>query len=153
MKIKCSTLFDITKTGVNTRREFTSADLEKQHAHNRQRNQQINFETILQVINMRAQPENITDPVCQKDSITQFGDKYQKKRNKTENVWSFDFTVNHDSAFLIDENKLGTLIQDCNAVPMITELDNTVKLDTRLDTTLENCNIYFEISDETTTHL
>jgi hypothetical protein len=152
MKIRCTTLFDITRTNVNTRREIRSPDPSVVHALNRQRNQQMNFETVLQVINMRAQPENITDPTVQKINIDQFGTDYRSKRGVKSQVWVFEFQINHESAFQLADNQLGSLIQDCNSVPMITGLDESANLPTHLSTSTDDCNILFEIVDATTEH-
>lgn len=153
MKIVCYTLFDVTRTGVNYRNRFdtrTDADLTKQ------RNQQSNFETILQVVSMRSQPEDITDSECIEVSINElskynFGYLYDKKYLRGVDkisVWKFTFEVDRVAVFDNGVNELGHLIQDCERVPMITGLGETLKLFNHIDTTDENRNIEFRILDQ-----
>jgi len=71
LKIRCYTLFDITKTGVTNRRNSNNPDPKWQ----KQRNTQCNFDTILQVASLRSQPENITDPVESLVTFSEF-DKF-----------------------------------------------------------------------------
>jgi hypothetical protein len=154
MKITCYTLFDVTRTGINFRNRFdtsTSPELAKQ------RNQQSNFETILQVISMRSQPENITDSVrvdVKIEDLNQFdfGYLYTKKYLKntpTISVWSFDVEIEQIAVFNNGITELGFLLADCENVPMIINLDEQVKLSNHLDTTDENRNIQFCIVPET----
>ena len=94
MRIKCYTLYDITQTNVNFRKkntEIVPADEMKK------RSQQSNFETILQIINMRSQPEEISESeltVINIDDLKDFnfGYLYEKSYNKTINkinIWCF----------------------------------------------------------------
>lgn len=140
MKIKCSTLFDITKTNISSRRqllESNNKELEKQ------RNQQSNFETILQIISMRSQPEDITDPVMEIVS----GSKFLLKKNKVSS-WSFTFTVNHNSVFNDGYTELGNLFADCNGVPMIIGLnEQNLSSNTLISTEMEK-NIFFEVIND-----
>ena len=135
MKIKCVTLFDITKTGAS-RRQIATKDA----------NQQINFETILQIISMRCQPENITSPkrivIDKKDA--RWGEKYLVE---TQNIlaWEFFFDVYHREVFNDGENKLGNLYSDSNEVPMIVNLDETSRLSSKINTSGELKNIHYEI--------
>jgi len=71
LKIRCYTLFDISKTGVTNRRNSNNPDPKWQ----KQRNTQCNFDTILQVASLRSQPENITDPVESLVTFSEF-DKF-----------------------------------------------------------------------------
>lgn len=150
MKITCHTLFDVTRTGVNFRNRFdTKTDLEL----NRQRNQQSNFETILQVVSMRGQPENISRCVEQKIDVGDlekynfgylFSKKYLKKV-KTVSIWSFSFEINGTSIFNDGITELGNLLKDCDHVPMIINLNESVKLSNHLDITDESRNIQFTV--------
>lgn len=133
MKIRCTTLFDITKTNVTTRRQL----LETQVYPEKQRNQQRNLETILQIISLRTQPENISEPSCKMISI----DWKSVYMDSEQKVWSFTFDVDKESVFRNDSSDLGNLYDDCEGVPMIIDLDESCKLQEIL------CfdNIHFEI--------
>ena len=150
MRIKCYTLYDITQTNVNFRKkntEIVPADEMKK------RSQQSNFETILQIINMRSQPEEISESeltVINIDDLKNFnfGYLYEKSYNKTIskiNVWSFTFSVDHADVFNNGINDLGSLSDDCNQVPMILRLEETFKLSNQMNISDEQRNIYFEI--------
>lgn len=150
MKIICHTLFDITKTDVNFRSRYDtsssiSGDLVKQ------RNQRSNFETILQIIAMRSQPENITtvtkiDLDVKDLDQYDFGYVYSKKylKNvKSVAVWTFEFDIDRVAVFDNGISELGYLFEDCQDVPMILNLDETVKLSPHLDVSDESRNIRF----------
>lgn len=150
MRIKCYTLYDITQTNVNFRKkntEIVPADEMKK------RSQQSNFETILQIVNMRSQPEEISESeltVINIDDLKDFnfGYLYEKSYNKTIkkiNVWSFTFSVDHAEVFNNGINDLGSLSDDCNQVPMILKLEETFKLSNQINISDEKRNIYFEI--------
>ena len=62
-KIRCYTLFNITKTGITNRRNSSKLGPDKDKEWEKLRNTQCNFDTLIQVISLRSQPENITDPV------------------------------------------------------------------------------------------
>lgn len=116
------------------------------------RNQQSNLETILQIINMRSQPENISDSECIEVKTADmakynFGYIFSKKylKQPTIKVWSFTFAIEHPDVFNNGRDELGNLLDDCDQVPMITNLDETVKLSSQLNLTDESRNIYFEM--------
>ena len=148
MKIVCYTLFDVTKTGINFRNRF---DTKTDPTLLKQRNQQSNFETILQVVGMRSQPENISDSEILSVKIDElskynFGYLYSKKylKNvKTVTLWKFTFEVDRVAVFDNGITELGYLLQDCDGVPMIINLEETVKLSNHLNILDENRNINF----------
>ena len=150
MRIKCYTLYDITQTNVNFRKKNTEIVPEDEM---KKRSQQSNFETILQIINMRSQPEEISESeltVINIDDLKDFnfGYLYEKSYNKTINkinVWSFTFSVDHADVFNNGINDLGSLSDDCNQVPMILKLEETFKLSNQMNISDEQRNIYFEV--------
>lgn len=142
MRIKCLTLFDITKTDVSGRRNLLSTTTPEE---DKARNQQRNFETILQIISLRSQPENISTPQQTDGDKTHWGKKYTKGKFK---VWSFVFEVGHSSVFLKDGEILGNLIEDCSGVPMIVGLNESVSLAQTLDCTDDYRNIIFEVEND-----
>lgn len=149
MRIRCHTLYDITKTNINSRRQGLETGIDPT-TFNKQRSQQSNFETILQIIGMRSQPEDISEST--KYEITLTGDSswgyvYTKNKSKKAAAWRFDFSVSHSNVFNNGIQELGNLIQDCAGVPMIVGLDETIKLSNQINTDDELRNIYFEVID------
>lgn len=105
------TLIDITDTGVY-RNDTPSPAL---------RNQQRNWETVLQVISLRAQPVDIVSPRNPKLVATanhQFGSYY----TGSHKCWKFKFYVEHHDVFASENNATGLLEKDINEVPVITGL-------------------------------
>jgi hypothetical protein len=142
--ITCYTLFDITYTGVLNRQNPPAGENDSWYY---KRNTQCNFDTILQAINMRSQPEIIKNPksiTIDFNEFNKFGYLYESKEKIK--CWTFEFTVSHRSVFDDGISELGALYNDCNGVPMIkcgTEFD---KISNTLDITDELKNIYFEVS-------
>ena len=117
------------------------------------RNTQCNFDTILQAISLRSQPEITRYP--EKTSIKfdddKFGFLFNQIAEEEYPCWSFDFDIMHTSVFDNGISELGLLFGDCDTVPMIkcdTEWD---KLPDFLDTTDELRNIYFKVKNDQTT--
>lgn len=147
--IRCQTLFDITPTGVKNRRPADVTGKELSELVKRQQ-QQSNYDTVLQVISLRSQPESISQ-VKKSDILlndSDFGFLYSS--NQEDNsiaAWSFTFTVQHDSVFQNDDGVLGELFNDCEQVPMIINLSESVKLTPQLNVDTDLKNIHFEIVD------
>lgn len=149
IKITCYTLFDITQTGVSNRyKPNPNVDM-KEWTH--KRNTQCNFDTILQVISLRSQPEVLNEPEkinIRFDEFGNFGFAYQQLENETYPCWKFVFEVQHCRVFENDSNELGSLYYDCDQVPMIlcgTEINDLMNF---LDTTPELRNIHFYINHD-----
>jgi hypothetical protein len=114
MKIQCRTLFDCTRTGVTgafRASEIPYQDRAGQPVHNhehwhRSRNQQRNYETLLQIFGLRTQPQEITQPAL------------------IDGMWQFDFVSESEGVFDMhnNPNPLAGLLVDCEGVPMITGL-------------------------------
>lgn len=142
-RISCYTLFDITKTGVLNRAR-PGDDVTDVNDWYRKRNTQCNFDTLLQVISLRAQPDVIIDPVCDRiklSTVAYFG--YTLKADSLIPVWKFDFQVQYGSVFEDGITDLGALYKDCEGVPMIRCDSQWDKAGDKLDVSLENRNIYF----------
>jgi len=135
MKFMCQTLFDITATGVTG--HFKSARLPfLDHAGqtinndiswNRSRNQQRNWETITQILSLRTQLFEITDPIQD-----QLGAR-----------WMFEFETETDGIYGPDSDPVSVLRSDANSVPMLRELNNDPDIDTVLVTEGPRQNIWF----------
>ena len=119
-KVSCYTLFDITPTGVVNRSRPTEDTELIPWLH--KRNTQCNFDTVLQAISLRSQPEISRMPKkthIRLDEFTDFGFLYQQQENELYTCWSFDFDIQHASVFNDGVNDLGALYSDCDTVPMI----------------------------------
>lgn len=142
-RIACYTLFDITKTGVLNRNR-PGVDVQDIKDWVLKRNTQCNFDTILQVISLRAQPDVVSDPKVSKvtiDKNSNFGQNYQD--NKKHNVWSFDFEIHHSSVFEDGISDLGALYKDCDGVPMLKSGKESPNLSDGLSIDNNDRNIYF----------
>ena len=106
--ITCITLVDITETGVVK-------------GHCKKRNQQRNWETVLQILGLKTQPLIIQSPICflmeNLDSF-EFGDFYTRQQN----VWAFQFRGERDDFYSISQ-----LEEDFEQVPIILGLDETAR--------------------------
>jgi hypothetical protein len=148
LKIRCYTLFDITRTGITNRRNVPIPVAEKATLWEQQRNTQCNLDTIVQVISLRGLPEDITIPHKEEILLSEnekFGFLFESEEPCS--MWTFDFSIMHDEVFNDGTTQLGYLFSDCTGVPMIhvgTELN---KLPVFLDVTPELRNIYFEVID------
>lgn len=132
------TLFDITKTEVSNRRnQLYEGGVDKE------RNQQRNYETILQIVGLRCQPEDITNPTVLR-GVGTWGSSYGSKAKK---VWCFSFNVAQKAVFAADGDPLGGLKQDCGGVPMIVGLDEDGGLPPTLDVWGDYKNIHFEVDN------
>jgi hypothetical protein len=109
------TLVDITATGVV--RSKTYGD--------KARNQQRNWETVVQLMGLRTQPSVIGEPKC---TLTDIGnDMFGEMYTGQQAVWIWQFRVEHPSALSIDGDPLGALNNDFEKIPVITGLDETAK--------------------------
>lgn len=135
MKILCRTLFDCSYTGTTGHfrvAEIPSVDRLGQQitdlkSWNHSRNQQRNWETLMQIIGLRTQPQDISVPVCY------------------NNVWEFEFKSEAEGVFEIHGNpdQLYGLKQDCEGVPMMINLNEQPELAPTICINGEGQNIWF----------
>ncbi len=112
----CYTLVDITQTGVI--RDVAGKELE--------RNQQRNWETVLQCIGLRAQPIDIHmkfGPLEVDLDTFDFGEMYTGRHK----IWVANFVVEHADVFARADDPLYYLNQSFDEVPVITYLTETAK--------------------------
>ena len=136
-RIACTTLFDITATGVrshykNSRIPFEDSagqTIDDTASWNRSRNQQRNWETLNQLISLRILPENISSPIF--DAV--------------HHTWRFEFDVVTPESIALGHDPVGTLLHDCDGVPMILGLAEIPNLDTVLILTGDRVNIWFTV--------
>ena len=135
MKFVCQTLFDITATGTTGHPKATRwpcqdrsgqviADAE---AWNRSRNQQRNWETLQQILGLRTQITEITDPVIDASGTR----------------WMFEFSTDTAGAFGSDSDPTAVLRTDAAGVPMLTDNVSEAVSDTCLCTQGRHQNIWF----------
>ena len=142
-KISCYTLFDITNTGVINRSKPGPEDDPEAWLH--RRNTQCNFDTIVQAVSLRSQPENISIPELIKIKLNEFDNfGFLFEEDSELNCWMFDFTVQYPSVFNDGITELGSLYSDCDQVPMIKTSKVWDKLPGFLDSSDELRNIYFK---------
>lgn len=136
-KIQCRTLFDITRTDV--KHQFNAARLPFQDAAGRlindhrawmlSRNQQRNWETLVQLLSLRVQPHDITGPVLM---------------FAQDPWWSFEFSIENAGTLALDNNPYGQLEKDCAMVPMLIGLTEQVQITPML---IPGINIVFQSAD------
>ena len=132
MQIQCQTLFDITATGTTghvkpSRMPFTDqagTRITNVESWNRSRNQQRNWETVTQLISLRTQVDNLQEPVMIHD------------------CWQFEFEVENENLFNNGADRLAVLKTDCQGVPMLTGLNESINIGTVL---VVDKNIWFTI--------
>ena len=135
MKYACQTLFDITATGTTghcksghmpfyDRSGRLISDSESWH---RSRNQQRNWETLTQILGLRTQLFNLTDPVPD-----QSGTK-----------WMFEFETETDGVYGPESDPVAVLRSDAAGVPMLGQIGSSVDTVSVLVTTGTNQNIWF----------
>ena len=144
MNILCRTLFDCSQT--KTTGHFRSSQLPFVDGSGKtirnlddwtySRNQQRNFETIMQMISLRAQPEIIRTPM------------------ENNGTWEFEFAVEQAGVYSVDgklESTAGLLIE-CNGTPMIVGLNEKQSLEPMLITQGHQQNIWFESVNKSLEH-
>lgn len=108
------TLVDITPTGVidySSQNEF-------------KRNQQRNWETVLQILSLRTRP-NITQTDNFIDDVTKynFGVNYKDQHR----IWTFKFTVDRADIYQQGPDKFGLIKNDFKITPVILGLTETAR--------------------------
>ena len=134
MRFICRTFFDITATGVTGHAKSARIPFEDRtgqmisdiNAWNRARNQQRNWETLTQIISMRTQMFDLTDPTHE---------------NCT---WTFEFETETDGVFGDRTDPTHILRTDSEGVPMIVDLGNRENLSSVLITSGPDQNIWFD---------
>jgi hypothetical protein len=130
MKISVETLFDCSVTGTTgnfkpssiPHRDLINNKIHDYSSWSRSRNQQRNWETLLQVMGLRCQIENIESS------------QYRDGR------WYFSFEVENPEIF---GGELSLLKHDCQGVPMVTALDEDTPQIATIQTQDPDRNIWF----------
>lgn len=133
MRYACQTYFDITATGVTGHFRPAGVPFEDKsgqqitdlNSWNRARNQQRNWETLTQLISMRAQIFELLEPL------------------DYNGTWSFEFEVETPDVFGPADDPVSILRADANSIPMINNLNNTRELAPILKPSGSDQNIWF----------
>jgi hypothetical protein len=126
------TLVDITNTGII---KYSVAD---EH----QRNQQRNWETVVQLLGLRTQLLRIKPTgILHKDlNSYNFGSNYTGEHK----IWVFEFDVEFQDIYKVGNNDFQILIDDFTQIPIITNLDETSSFSLPIFYSSEtDKNIYF----------
>lgn len=114
--VECYCQFDITATGVtNSRPGALSRDFQ------RARNQQRNWDTMLQLAGMRTQIFNVQGPHSVDPSVSPFDISLR--------AWQFSFEIEPESQWLVDGDEFWVLRHDSEGTPMITGLAESADLE------------------------
>lgn len=135
MQILCKTFFDCSFTGVTGYFrpgqvpfvDQAGSTINTQEDWNRARNQQRNWETIMQMISLRAQPTMIKNP------------------KHIDDTWQFVFAVETPGVYSIngDLDNTDGLSNECSGIPMIVGLNEISDLKPYLIIDGPDQNIWF----------
>lgn len=109
-RYRITTLVDITRTG------FKRSDPDQTKI-----NQQNNFNSIRQAIELRSNVTWLTDPVKHKGALP---DHFQGKAA----YWIWDFDTEREDLFMKDGDPVALLREDLHGVPVIAGLEETIDL-------------------------
>jgi hypothetical protein len=135
MKIQGQTLFDCSPTGITGSFKIGQVPFQDRVGQTisnledwtKARNQQRNWETLQQMISLRAQP-----------MITQFP-------TRIDDRWQFEFEVETPGVYSVNNDlaNLDGLITECEGIPMVIALTEKHDLEPRLITQGPNQNLWF----------
>lgn len=133
MRFACQTHYDITATRITGHykasavpfNDYAGQLITDIQSWNRSRNQQRNWETLTQLISMRAQIFELLEPI------------------RSGNTWSFEFVVETPDVFGSADDPVAVLRADADGIPMINNLDNQIELPSILITSGKQQNIWF----------
>jgi len=125
VKYRCQTLFDITATGVTG--HYKSSSNTELADWNRARNQQRNWETITQILGLRTQLFDLSNPV----------------QDTSGTRWMFEFETESDGIYGPDSDPVQVLRADAEGVPMLLNLDNQAEIEPVIVTSGPRQNIWF----------
>lgn len=140
MKIEVTTAFDCTPTRVvgnfsRDRLPLTtqqgvkiSNPLEWAHA----RNQQRNWETMLQLIQLRSHIMSYTEP----------------EHETSTNLWKFQFEIERPEVYDNGVHPLGCLLDDCANVPIVVKLAESAGCANVIYVSGAEQNVWFQILDK-----
>jgi hypothetical protein len=116
--IEIQTLVDITRTQVTRLSQGTNLQLDQNR----------NFITLMQCIELRSVVSYEQSPIVEKIEIKNldFGSAFKGKQN----VWTFRFSPDRVGVYANEKDlKIGALFDDLHAVPIIKNLTETINID------------------------
>ena len=116
--IEIQTLVDITRTRVTRLSQGTNLQLDQNR----------NFITLMQCIELRSVVDYEQPPLVEKIDIKNlnFGSAFKGKHN----VWTFRFSPDRIGVYANERDlKIGALLDDLHAVPIIKNLTETINID------------------------
>lgn len=133
MKIQCRTLFDCTRTDITGHFrpsqvpfvDHAGQTINNQEDWNRARNQQRNWETVMQIASLRAQLMTTS------------------KTRTVDGVWEFSFEIETAGVYSSngDLDNLDGLLTECEGIPMVIGLNESTSSESTL---IPGKNIWFE---------
>jgi hypothetical protein len=144
------TLVDITQNGP-LNQKFPFKTLSGDVVHDKQtlavaRNQNSNFTTLIQLLQMRGNIIYKDSPVRKDEVIanTHFGEFYEGKQSH----WTFNFFTEQQEVYATMDNKVGSLISDFDLVPVVSFCKETATNPTNTFLTIQAKlkNTYFTYS-------
>ena len=145
------TLVDITQNGP-LNQKFPFKTLSGDVVHDKQtlavaRNQNSNFTTLIQLLQMRGNIIYNDAPLVENSVIanTHFGEFYEGKQRH----WSFNFFTEQQEVYATDkDNKVGSLVSDFDLVPVVSFCKETITNPTNTFLTIDPKlkNTYFTYS-------
>jgi len=144
-KIKCYCLFDITSTGVTGHQRQSTYPFTTKKGHvivdqlhlTNARNQQRNWDTVLQLIGLRTQVFEITDPVIIKN------ENIFSNAKSDDRVWAFTFEIEPQAQWSVDNDEFWILKHDSERTPMIVGLQETALLEPWITALGADANIIY----------
>ena len=144
-------LIDITNTGVFGDYKKSSSFFDNAHqivndkiSWERSRNQQRNWDTLVQLISMITQPIILQQSkLLQEENLKKYHFGYSGKSN----VWQFSITSEHVDIFDSPLVVGGRLKEICHKIPIITGLLESIDFEISMFDTTNNVNLYFEKND------
>ena len=125
-KVECYCLFDITATGVTQNRA---------NGDQQARNQQRNWDTMMQLVGMRTQVFNVQGPETVSGEHSPF--------DCDGTVWKFSFEIEPEAQWLVDGDEFWILKQDSDGTPMITGLTESAGIDPVIQTSGPGANVIY----------
>ena len=149
-KVECLCLFDITATAINgTQRNIQYPYVSKNGMQinaswelTQARNQQRNLDTILQLVGMRTQIFEITNP----ELVTDIPRDFAWAGNNAK-VWRFTFEIEPQAQWTVDNDEFWILKDDSDRTPMLVGLTETAKMEPWLVAQGHNINITYHAQE------
>tara|TARA_X000001036_G_scaffold57133_1_gene46849 strand:- start:242 stop:652 length:411 start_codon:yes stop_codon:yes gene_type:complete len=101
--------------------------------------QQQNLNTLVQTIGLRSQPMHSKVELDMAQDIANLG--FGKQYQGLHTVWKMQFSIEHSGVFSLKD-----LLDDCNGIPIYTELEETTELPSKCFETYDSnlINLCFE---------